>query len=55
MNGTDRLAGIPVQVQLPAESRVDISAHSFCKQGTTAMFDILIANLDTVSYLYMTP
>ena len=55
MNGTDRLAGIPVQVQLPAESRADISDHGFCKRGTTVMFDILIANLDAGSYLHMMP
>ena len=36
-------------------SRSDISAHSFWKQGTTAVVDILIVNLDAGSYLCMTP
>ena len=43
------------QVAVPAESRADVSAHRFWKWGTTAVFDIRIANLDTVSYLHMTP
>ena len=34
------LVGRPGQVQVPAESRADVSAHGFWKQGTTAMFDI---------------
>ena len=28
------------QVEVPAESRTDVSAHSFWKRGTTAMFNI---------------
>ena len=43
------------QVQVPAESRADVSAHSLWKRGTTAMFDIQISNLDADSYLRMTP
>ena len=43
------------QVQVPAELRSDVSAHSFCKQGTTAMFGIRIVNLGVDSYLRMTP
>ena len=53
--GTDRLVGKPGQVQVPAESRADVSAHIFWKRGTTVMFDIRIANLDAGSYLGMTP
>ena len=44
----------PEQVQLPAESRAEVSAHGFWKRGTTAMFDIRIFNLDASSYLCMT-
>ena len=43
------------QVEVPAESRAGISAHSFWKRGTTAMFDIRIFNIGAVSYLHMTP
>ena len=35
--------------------RADIIPHGFGKQGTTAMFDIRIVNLDAGSYLCMTP
>ena len=42
-------------MEVPAESRSDVSAHGFWKQGTTMMFDILIVNLDAGSYLRMTP
>ena len=55
VNGADRLIGQPQQVVVPAESRSDVSAHGFWKQGTTAMFDITIVNLDAGSYLRMTP
>ena len=55
VNGAARLAGQPGQVQVPAELRVDVSVHGFWKQGTTAMFDIRIVNLDAGSYLCMTP
>ena len=41
--------------KVPAESRADVSSHGFWKQWTTAMFDIRIVNLDTRSYLCMTP
>ena len=46
---------MPGQVQLPAESRAEVSAHGFWKRGTTAMFDIRIVKLDADSYLRMTP
>ena len=40
---------------VPEESRSDISTHSLWKRGTTVMFDIKIANLDTGSYLCIMP
>ena len=46
---------ITAQVQVPEESRADARAHSFWKQGTTAMFNIQIVNLNAGSYLRMTP
>ena len=55
MDGAARLARRVRQVVVPAELMADISAHGFWKQGTTAMFDIQIFNLDTGSYLCMTP
>ena len=54
VNGATILAGRTGQVEVPAESRADVSAHGFWKRGTTAMFDILIFNLNTGSYLHMT-
>ena len=55
MNRAAVLDRRPGQVEVPAKSRADVSTHGFWKRGTTAMFDILIANLDAISYLYMTP
>ena len=55
MNGAARLLGQPGQEVSHVELRSDVSAHGFWKQGTTAMFDIRIVNLDTSSYLRMTP
>ena len=55
MNRASVLARMTVQVEVPAESREDISAHVFWKQGTTAMFDIQIVNLDAVSCRHMMP
>ena len=55
VNGAARLVGQPGQVQVPAESRADVSAHGFWKRGTTAMFDIIIINLDAGSYVRMMP
>ena len=55
VNGADRLVGQPGQVVVPAKSRAEVSAHGFWKRGTTAMFNIRIVNLDTSSYLRMTP
>ena len=43
------------EVAVPAELRADVSAHGFWKRRTTAMFDIIIVNLDVVSYLCRTP
>ena len=55
MNGAARLLGRLGQVQVPAELRSDVIAYSFWKWGTTAMFDTLIVNLNTGSYLRMNP
>ena len=55
VNGAARLVGQPGQVQVPAESRADVSSHVFWKQGTTVILDIIIVNLDAGSYLHMTP
>ena len=55
VNGAARLLGQPGQVEIPAESRADVSAHGFWKWGTIAMLDIIIVNLDVGSYLRMTP
>ena len=55
MNGEAVLARSPGQVEVPAESRADVSAHGIWKRGTTAMFDFRIFNLDAGSYLRMTP
>ena len=38
----------------PADAWVDISTHGFRKQGTTAMFDVCIVNLESSSYLNTT-
>ena len=46
VNGAARLIGQPGQVVVPAESRANVSAHSFWKRGTAAMFDIRIVNLN---------
>ena len=54
-NGAAEIVKRPGQVAVPAESREDVSAHGFWKRGTTSMFDIIIVNLDAVSYLRMTP
>ena len=55
VNRADRLEDRLGQVQVPAESRADVSAHGLWKRRTTAMFDIRIVNLDAGSYLRMTP
>ena len=55
VNGVDRLSGRPGQIQVPEESRSDVSAHSFWKRGTTAIFDIRIVNLNAGSYLRIMP
>ena len=43
------------QLAVHSESRADVSTHGLWKQGTTAMFDVRIVNLDESSYLRMTP
>ena len=55
MNVVTRLVGRPGQVDVPAESRLEVSAHGFWNQGTTERFDILVVNLITGSYMRMTP
>ena len=42
-------------VTVPVELKASLCSHGFWKRGTTATFDILIINLDAVSYLIMTP
>ena len=37
------------------ETRDDVGAHGFWRQGTTALFDVYIVNLDTGYYLRMVP
>ena len=54
MTKADILAWIPVLVEVPAESRADVSTHGFWNQDTTAIFDIQIVNFDVGSYLCMT-
>ena len=46
VNGDSILVGKPGQVVVHADSRAKVSAQGFWKRGTTAMFDILIVNLD---------
>ena len=55
VNGADVLARRKGQVEVHAYSRTDVSAHGFWKQGTTAMFDIRISNMNTGSCLCMSP
>ena len=43
------------KVAVPAESRDDVSAHSFWKRGTTLMFDIQISDHGVGSYLHIMP
>ena len=54
-NGAAILSVRPGQVEIPADSRADVTAYSFWKRGTTTMFDIRIFNLDAGSCLSMTP
>ena len=53
--GSSELARSLVQVAVPAESRTDVSAHSFWKRGTIPMFGIRIGDFNAVSYLQMAP
>ena len=55
VNREDRLAGRLVQVEVPVDSRAYVIAHGFWKRRTTVMFGIRIFNLNTGSYLCMTP
>ena len=36
---------------VPDESKIDVSVYGFWKCGTTALFDMIIVNLDAGSYL----
>ena len=49
------LARRPVHVELPEESRADLNSLVVWNRGTTAMFEIVIVNLDTGYYLIMMP
>ena len=53
VNMEARLVESTGQVEVPTESRADISANRFWKQGNTTMFDSIIVNLYAVSYLPM--
>ena len=55
VNNAARLVGRPGYVEVPTESRADVSAYGFWKQGTTSMFDMRIVILGAGSYLRMTP
>ena len=39
---------------MPDESHADVSIHGFWKWGATALFDMIIVNLDSGSYLHQT-
>ena len=39
---------------MPDEVRSDVSVHDFCKWGTSALFDMVIINLDVGYYLLQT-
>ena len=39
----------------PKEKRSDVGSHGLWRQGTTALFDVSIINLDAGSHLHMTP
>ena len=39
---------------MPDESRADVYVHGLWKWGTTALFDMIIFNLDAGSYLCQT-
>ena len=51
----DELGKVSGKVALPAVLRDDVSTCGFWKQGTTAMFDVRIVNLDAGSCLCMMP
>ena len=42
------------QATVPGESRADVSIYGFWKWGTTAIFDMIIFNLDAGCYLCQT-
>ena len=39
----------------PEETRENVGVHGFWREGTTAVFDVLIVNLDAISNLCMIP
>ena len=55
INQLSELRRGPGHVAVSTYSRDDISVHGFLNWGTTMMFDIIIVNLNTGSYLRMTP
>ena len=38
---------------VPEETRSDVRAHGFCRQGPYALFDVCFVNLEAGSYLHM--
>ena len=53
-NGEDELVRMPRHVAVHEELMADVSSNVLWKRGTTALFDIIIFNLDVGSYLRKT-
>ena len=46
--------GVTGQAAVPDESGAGVAVHGFWKWGSSTLFDMLIVNLDAVSYLRQT-